>query len=111
MTRGRAEPQGPSAVVWIDSLRAVIASTSRDGGIATQRVDRGAESETQFLARVVHGIGDRPTVSVIGPSAVRLALEREFVAISHRPDRLVGIPIPARVAGAEIASRIRRLAA
>jgi hypothetical protein len=101
----------PSAVVWIDDAHAIVASTASDGGIATQLVDRGPESETQYLAHVVHEIGDQPTVSVIGPSSIRLALEREFVAISHRPECLVGIPMNARNAEAQIVERMRRLAA
>lgn len=101
----------PSAVVWVDADHAIVASTDPDGGIATGTVDRGAESETEYLAHVVHEIGNRPTVSVVGPSSMRLALEREFVAISHRPERLVGIPISARAAEAQILRRMRRLAA
>jgi hypothetical protein len=50
-------------------------------------------------------------VSIVGPSGVRLALEREFVAISHRPERLVGIPMAAHNAEAQILQRMRRLAA
>jgi hypothetical protein len=110
MTTKQRTPE-PSAVVWVDADHAIVASTDPDGGIATEKVDRGAQSETEYLAHVVHEIGDRPTVSVVGPSSVRIALEREFVAVNQRPDRLVGIPISARVAEAWILERMRRLAA
>jgi hypothetical protein len=110
MTRN-AEQTAPSTVVWVDEDHAIVASTSADGGIETEQVDRGATSETEFLAHVVHEIGTRPTVSVVGPSSIRLALEREFVAINHRPERLVGIPTSARMAETEILARMRRLAA
>jgi hypothetical protein len=103
--------QEPSTVVWVDAQHAIVASTDLDGGIATATVDRGTECETEYLAHVVDAIGNRPTVSVVGPSSVRLALEREFVAISHRPERLVGIPLSARLAEAQILQRMRRLAA
>lgn len=103
--------QGPSAVVWVDADHAIVASTEPDGGIATAEVDRGAGSEPEFLAHVVHEIGNKPTVSVVGPSSIRLALEREFVRISHRPERLVGVPAAARVVESEILARMRRLAA
>jgi hypothetical protein len=111
MTRDRATRQAPEAIVWIDGRHAIVASAAADGGVATRWVDRGAESETEFLAHVVHQIGDRPTVSIVGPSGVRLALEREFVAISHRPERLIGIPMAAHKAEAQILERMRRLAA
>ena len=44
-------------------------------------------------------------------TGLRLALEREFVAISHRPERLIGIPMAAHKAEAQILERMRRLAA
>jgi hypothetical protein len=104
-------PTAPNAVVWIDGEHAIVSGSEPDGETTTEEIDRGTATETEYLARVVHEIGDRATVSVIGPSSVRLALEREFVAISHRPDRIVGIPQSARVAGAQIRERMRRLAA
>ena len=108
---GKQRMREAGAVVWVDADHAIVASTSPNGGIATETVDRGTGGETEYLAHVVHVIGDRPTVSVVGPSSVRLALEREFVAISHRPERLVGIPMSAHVAEAQIMQRLRRLAA
>jgi len=108
---GKQVRQGPSAVVWVDADHAIVASTEDGGGIATAEVDRGAASEVEFLARVVHEIGNTPTVSVVGPSSIRLALEREFVSINHRPERLVGVPAAARVVESEILERMRRLAA
>ena len=111
MTTNQTPHVGPSAIVWIDGRHAIVASTASDGGIATECVDRGTASETEYLAHIVHEIGDRPTVSIVGPSSVRLALEREFVAINHRPERLVGIPLAARNTEAQILTRMRRLAA
>lgn len=103
--------QQPSAIVWVDDAHAIVACTAPDGGISTEKVDRGSEPETTYLAHVVHEIGDSATVSIIGPSSVRLALEREFVSISHRPERIVGIPMTATSTGYEILARMRRLAA
>lgn len=109
--RDNREDRATRAVVWVDATRAIVASTEADGRVETEQIHRGAASETEFLAHVVHEIGNSPTVSVVGPGSVRLALEREFVAISHRPDRLVGIPASARFADMEILERMRRLAA
>ena len=100
-----------TAVVWVDEERAIISGTSADGAIESEEVERGACSETEYLAHVVHEIGDRPRVSVVGPSGIRLALEREFVSISHRPERLVGIPLSRRATDQEILVRMRRPAA
>jgi hypothetical protein len=111
MTANRREQQGPSTVVWVDAQRAIVASTEPDGGIVTERLERGAESETEFLAHVVHEISDQPAIGIVGPSDARIALEREYVAISHRPERLVGIPTAVRAAGSQVLARMRRLAA
>ena len=100
----------PDAVVWVDERHAIVAR-SDDGGIATTEVRRVGQAETRFLARVVHEIGDRAHVMIVGPYPIRLALEREYVAISHRPERLIAVPPATRGAGAEILDRLERLAA
>lgn len=100
----------PDAVVWVDERHAILAR-SDGGGIATTEIRRVNQPEGRFLARVVHEIGDREHVMIVGPQPIRLALEREYVAISHRPDRLIPVPPKARGAGAEILARIERLAA
>ena len=110
---GRAPVTGdvrPDAVVWVDERHAIVARTD-DGGIATTEIRRVGQAETRYLARVVHEIGDREHVMIVGPYPIRLALEREYVAISHRPDRLIPVPSAARGAGGEILDRLERLAA
>ena len=59
--------------------------------ITTVEVDRGVEPETSYLVRIVRVIGDRQRVLILGPSSPRLALEREYVAVFKRPDRLVDV--------------------
>jgi hypothetical protein len=100
----------PDAVVWVDERHAIVARAD-DGGIATTEIRRVGQAETRFLSRVVHEIGEQEHVMIVGPQPIRLALEREYVAISHRPDRLIAAPTAARGAGAEILDRIERLAA
>jgi hypothetical protein len=39
--------------------------------------------------RILHEVGDRSPVVVLGAPAERTAFEREFVLVSHRPDRLL----------------------
>lgn len=100
----------PDAVVWVDERHAIVARAG-DGGIVTTEIRRVGQAEPRFLARVVHEIGGQEHVMIVGPQPIRLGLEREYVAISHRPDRLIAAPTSARGAGAEILDRIERLAA
>lgn len=88
MTRNTTKGR-PTAIVWINAEHAIVAGTLVDGGVATAKIDRGSEPEDRFLAHVVHVIGDRERVMIMGTSNDRLALEREYVAINHRPDHLV----------------------
>jgi hypothetical protein len=103
--------QGPDAVVWVDERHAIVARTGDEGGISTIEVRRAMRPEPRYLADVVHEIGNRERVMIVGPSLPRLALEREYVAISHRPDRLIAVPAGTGKAGAAILGRIERLAA
>jgi hypothetical protein len=100
----------PSAVVWINDRRAIVARVDRDGTGTTRTVDRSDEPEPVFLDLVVRAIGDRERVVILGPSVVRLALEREYVAINQRPDRLVDVEPAGPVDEAELVDRVRELA-
>jgi hypothetical protein len=101
----------PDAVVWVDERHAIVARAATDGAISTVEVRRVGRPETRYLAQVVHEIGNREHVMIIGPSVLKLALEREYVALSHRPERLVPAPQGASGAGSEILHRMERLAA
>lgn len=101
----------PSAVVWINEHHAIVARTRGTGHISMAEIERGPEAETQYLAHVVHEIGDPERVMIVGQDPVRLALELEYVSISHRPERLVALPPALRGDGGEIVDRLFRLAA
>lgn len=103
-------PATPDAVVWVDERHAIVARADSEG-IATTEIRRVTLPETRYLARVVHEIRDRRHVMIVGPETIKLALEREFVAVSHRPDRLVAPPPAARRAGADVLERLERLVA
>jgi hypothetical protein len=82
------------AVVWIDDASAVVAVTMPDGGFEVSEVHaRSSDAWDQypFLARVVDRIGDRERVLILGPGPARTTLEREYVTIYHRPERLVDV--------------------
>jgi len=87
-------PRAPSgAVAWIDTNRALIARTSSAGGIDIREVrptSRRGELGP-YLARVVDEMGDRDRIVILGPDAMRVELEREYVTINRRPDRLLDV--------------------
>jgi hypothetical protein len=84
---------------------------SHDGRISTCEITRGWLSEPSYLAQLVHVIGDRQRVVILGPSSVRLALEREYVAMFRRPDRLVDVEPAGPVSTEDLIDRLRILAA
>ncbi len=100
----------PDAVVWVDERHAIVARADAEG-IATTEIRRIGQPEARYLAHVVHEIGGHEHVMVVGPQIIRLALERAYVAMSHRPDRLISVPPTAQVAGEDILGRLERLAA
>jgi hypothetical protein len=101
----------PSAVCWIDGAEAIVALMSRDGRISTCEMNRGWLPEAAYLAQVVKVIGDRDRVTILGPSSMRLLLEREYVAVFHRPHRLVDVEPEGPIVRAELVERVRALAA
>ena len=84
---------------------------SYEGCISTCEIGRGWLSQAAYLAQVVRVIGDRQRVVILGPSSVRLALEREYVAIFRRPDRLVDVEPAGPVSSEDLVDRLRTLAA
>ena len=101
----------PDAVVWIDERHAIIARREPAGQISTVEVRRLARPENRFVAQVVHEIAGRGPVMVVGSPPLRLALERRYVAVSHRPDRLIAPPSTADGTGAQMVRGLDRLAA
>ena len=79
-------------VVWIDHNQAFIVGQGADGRESVELVDRGPEeSEADFEARTVGEVVDDEQVVVSGPAHARTGFERAYVAVTHRPDRLVDI--------------------
>ncbi|HLO36825.1 MAG TPA: hypothetical protein VK194_12110, partial [Candidatus Deferrimicrobium sp.] len=70
----------------------------------------GTLTELEYLADVVREIGDRERVMILGPNEVRLDLEREYVAIYRRPERLVDVEPAGRLDAEALVRRARRLA-
>jgi hypothetical protein len=101
----------PSAIVWIDGSHAMLATMSRNATVSTGEIVRGWLAEPSYLAQVVRAIGDRQRVVILGPGSARLALEREYVAIYQRPDRLVDVEPAGAVDPPDLVDRLRRLVA
>jgi hypothetical protein len=100
-----------SAAIWVNGRSALIALMDSDGQISTCEIDRGIEPELSYLAIVVHAIGDRERILILGPSTTRLALEREYVALYRRPDRLVDVEPGDVFDRGELVQRLYELAA
>jgi hypothetical protein len=109
------EPAAPtvpaSAAVWINGRKALLATMTSDGRISRCEINRALEAEPAYLALVVRAIGDRERVVILGPSSARLALEREYVSIFHRPDRLVDVEPAGPIDPDELVDRLRAFAA
>lgn len=99
-----------SAAVWINGRQAIVATMSGDGRISSCEINRALEPEPSYLALVVRAIGDRERVLILGPSSARLALEREYVAIFRRPDRLVDVEPAGAIDAEDLVDRLRALA-
>lgn len=67
--------------------------------------------EQPYLAQVVRAIGDRQRILILGPSSIRLALERDYVAIYRRPDRLIDVEPGGLFSPDDLVDRVRTLAA
>jgi hypothetical protein len=100
----------PSAVVWVNGREALVTYIDDLGRISSRGVDRGYSTEQGFLADVISTIGDQERLMILGPTSARLALERAYVEIYHRPDRLVDVEPAAGADPDELASLVRTLA-
>jgi hypothetical protein len=105
------EAVAPSAVVWINGRQAVVAAMSPDGNVTTCEFTRGWLPQQSYLTHVVRVIGDCQRVVILGPSSIRSALERAYVAAFGRPNRLVDVEPAGPVSPGELVDRVRTLAA
>jgi hypothetical protein len=81
-----------SSVVRLDPSKALIARIGQDGVASRRSVERGPDSQSAYFARIVDATGDHDCLIVLGPGYARLAFEREYVEICHRPDQLADVP-------------------
>ena len=100
----------PCAVAWIGDAWASVAWIGGDGEIATSAIHRGDQTESSYLELIVRLLGDARRVVVMGPSSMRLALERAYVALYRWPDRLIDIEHSDWVGEQNLVERLRQLA-
>ena len=104
-----AADRGRHVVVWIGRGQAIIARRTAgeaDGVVETVAVEPGPVG----LAHVAHRIGPADHVLVLGPSDERTRLEREIVAIGHRPERIREEATTGPMTPDEVLARLDRLA-
>ena len=80
-----------SSVVRLDPSNALIARIGHDGMVSRRSGQRGPDAQSAHFARIVDAAGDHDCLIVLGPGYARLAFEREYVEICHRPDRLADV--------------------
>jgi hypothetical protein len=80
------------AMIWIDHDQALVVASDSDGPATAEVLERQAtESESAFEERALGDVLEADRVLVSGPVGVRTSFERAYVAITHRPDRLVDV--------------------
>ncbi len=97
------------AVIWINGREAIVARTTGSGLESVVEIRRETGPETTYLAHVVSAIGDRERVLIMGPSSTRLDLEREYVTLYRRPDRLVDVEPAGPVSTGDVLERLHAL--
>lgn len=112
-TRQAARPAdtGISAVVWIEPGRALVVRGGDGAELASYEVALPIETAMTppALAEVAHSIGQVDKVLVMGPDDLRTALEREIVAIGHRPETIREARPTGPLDEAALIERLRRL--
>jgi hypothetical protein len=101
-------PAHAAAVVWLDRTHALVARAHEGHAVITE-VDRDADPETQYLLRVLHEAEGCDRVVVMGTDPSRIALEREYVALYRRPDRLIDLGLAESPARSELLDQLRVL--
>jgi len=103
---------GVNAVVWIEPGRALVV---RGGdGVEHPMVELPVPyvpaATPPALAEIAHRIGEVDRVLILGTDDLRTALEREIVAIGHRPEAIREAALEGPVDEATLVARLRRLA-
>jgi hypothetical protein len=112
-TRPAVRPAGNgiNAAVWIEPGRALVVRGGDAAEHSTFEVEIPsiAAITPPALAEVAHSIGEVDRVLVMGAEDLRTALEREIVAIGHRPETILEASPAGPMTEAALVERLRRL--
>ncbi len=110
-TTERPAKIGVNAVVWIEPGRAIVVRGGDDAELASTelRIPAAPAMIPPALAEVAHSIGAVDRVLVLGEGDLRTALEREIVAIGHRPETIREAEVTGHVDEAILAERLAHL--
>ena len=110
-TADRPAPTGVNAVVWIEPGRALVVRGGDGAEPASMELPIPAlpGMTPPALAEVAHSIGDVDRVLVLGTDELRTALEREIVAIGHRPETIREADVEGPLDEAALVERLARL--
>ena len=100
------------AVAWVDHQTALIAHRAADGTAVVTELGHSPslpDDDPTFLTRIADVIDDADRVVILGPGDMRTRLEREYVTIWHRPDRLVDVEPSGPVGADDLIDRLARL--
>lgn len=102
---------GVNAVVWIEPGRAIVIRGSGTGEPAAIELPMPdtLTATPAALAEVAHRVGNVDRVLIMGAEDMRIALEREIVAIGHRPEAIREEATAGPLDEAALVARLRRL--
>ena len=107
----RRASTGVNAVVWIEPGRALVVRGGQDGHATVELPIPYVPTATPAaLADIAHRIGEVDRVLVLGTDDLRTALEREIVAIGHRPETIRDAVVEGPVDEAMLLARLLGLA-
>ncbi len=102
---------GVNAVVWIEPGRAIVVRGGDGAELPAIElpIPHVAAVTPPALAAVAHTIGEVDRVLVLGVDELRTALEREIVAIGHRPETIRDADFEGPMDVAGLRERLARL--
>ena len=102
---------GVNAAIWIEPGRALLVRGGDGAEMAAQElvIPWQLSAMPPVLAEVAHSIGDVDRVLLLGVDDLRFALEREIVAIGHRPETIRETEIDGPVDAAALIARLANL--
>ena len=108
----RTARTGVNAVVWIEPGRALIVRGGADDmpSVLEVPIPEQPAAVPPALAAVAHQVVQVDRVLVLGDDDLRTALEREIVAIGHRPETIRDAVLDGPVGIAILVAELRRLA-